>query len=358
VTSLVPGAMPGSVADSVTGLTTPGGPLAHLRRMTDDGGLYEHALGTTPRPEHGYCLDDAARALVLLCRRPAHERDGDTLHAAYLTFVLEAQTSDGRFRNRRRTDHTWAGPATVEDCWGRAMYALGTATLASRDLAERTRTMEAFDRGAQWTSPHLRAIAYAGLGAAAVLTVRPAHAAAAALLAAAAAAVPTAPLVGSWRWPEPRLRYANAVLPEVLLAAGSLLDRRDLCDRGLAALDWLLTEETAGGHLSLTPVGGRGPGDSRPGFDQQPIEVAALADACARAYAVTGQPRWAEGVHLAAAWFEGSNDSGVPLADPISGGGCDGLERLGRNENQGAESTLALLSVRQQAAAITLVAVR
>jgi hypothetical protein len=37
------------------------------------------------------------------------------------------------------------------------------------------------------------------------------------------------------------------------------------------------------------------------------------------------------------------------MYDDTSGGGCDGLERGGRNENQGAESTLALLSTLQQA---------
>jgi hypothetical protein len=56
-------------------------------------------------------------------------------------------------------------------------------------------------------------------------------------------------------------------------------------------------------------------------------------------------------VSRAAEWFLGANDAGTPLYDPVSGGGCDGLERDGRNENQGAESTLALMSTLQQARA-------
>jgi hypothetical protein len=95
-------------------------------------------------------------------------------------------------------------------------------------------------------------------------------------------------------------------------------------------------------------LAGRGPLDSGPGFAQQPIEAAALADACARAHAITGQDRWLVGIDRAAAWFLGSNDVGVALYDPGSGGGCDGLERDGRNENQGAASTLALVSTMQQ----------
>ena len=78
--------------------------------------------------------------------------------------------------------------------------------------------------------------------------------------------------------------------------------------------------------------------------------MAALADACARAYADHRATRAGPtGIELAAAWFLGDNDSGTPLHDPATGGGFDGLERVGRNENQGAESTLALLSTLQQA---------
>ena len=42
------------------------------------------------------------------------------------------------------------------------------------------------------------------------------------------------------------------------------------------------------------------------------------------------------------------------MLDPVSGGGFDGLEPTGRNENQGAESTLALLATLQQARSMAL----
>ena len=41
-------------------------PLAHLQALTDEKGLFEHALGDVPRREHGYCVDDVARGLALL----------------------------------------------------------------------------------------------------------------------------------------------------------------------------------------------------------------------------------------------------------------------------------------------------
>ena len=64
------------------------------------------------------------------------------------------------------------------------------------------------------------------------------------------------------------------------------------------------------------PVGGAGRDDVVPRFDQQPIEVAALADACARAYAVTGDDDWRRGVDLAIDWFAGDNDVGAVMWDP------------------------------------------
>lgn len=37
--------------------------FAHLRRLTDDTGLLEHALGRIPRRREGYTTDDNARAM-------------------------------------------------------------------------------------------------------------------------------------------------------------------------------------------------------------------------------------------------------------------------------------------------------
>jgi hypothetical protein len=159
---------------------------------------------------------------------------------------------------------------------------------------------------------------------------------------------------GSWTWPEPRLTYANATLAEAVIAAGHALDSSVDLDRGLAMLDWLLELETTGGHLSVVGLGGRGPADSAPMYDQQPIEVAAMADACWRAAIVTGDRSWLRGVAAAARWFGGANDTGLPMFDDSSGGGFDGLQPDSVNLNQGAESTLAFISTMQRARSLVL----
>jgi hypothetical protein len=190
---------------------------------------------------------------------------------------------------------------------------------------------------------------FAGLGAAEVLELDPRHLGAKELLHDAARAI--GPLSGDagWPWPEPRLTYANAALPDVLLAAGALLERPELVEDGLTLLRWLLDRETVEGHLSPTPVGGSGPGDTASRFDQQPIEVAAMADACARAAAVSGDADWLLALERAVAWFGGANDAGAVMSDAITKGGYDGLHASGANLNQGAESTLALISTLQHA---------
>ena len=152
-----------------------------------------------------------------------------------------------------------------------------------------------------------------------------------------------------WPWPERRLTYANAVLAEARIAAGVATGDDRLLAEGLELLAWLVETEMRGDHFSFTPVGGWAAGEPRPGFDQQPIEAAAMVDACARAFEALGDAAWAEHALRAVAWFLGANDVRVPLLDSASGGCRDGLTPTGANENEGAESAIALITALQQA---------
>ncbi|WP_319450691.1 MULTISPECIES: glycosyltransferase [unclassified Mycobacterium] len=323
--------------------------FAHLLRMTNHRGTFEHALMTAPRREHGYCTDDMARVLVVATREPDAPGPLNGLAGKALQFLNDAQSYNGSCRNRMDSAGNWTDQPTTDDHWGRCLWGLGTAAAHSGVSLVRRLAVIQFERATKTRSPHPRAMAYAAVGAAELLTFEPGNAVALKLLTDYAATV--APPAGTpeWPWPEPRLTYANAVLPEAMIAAGVALEDADLKQRGLDLLEWLLDYETTDGHLSPTPVGGRGPQDAKPGFDQQPIEVAALADACARAAAADPRELWPNGVRLAAAWFEGVNDAGLPIWDPETGGGYDGLLVDGVNLNQGAESTLAVISTLQHA---------
>jgi hypothetical protein len=321
----------------------------HLLALSDHIGLFEHADHVAPRREHGYCTDDVARLLVVIAREPEPERAVRELGRTAFQFLADAQGLDGKIRNRRTAAGRWIGARTVEDCWGRSVWAFGTAAAHAPEAWMRQSALAYFDHGIQQRSPWPRSMAFAALGAAEVLTIDASHNRARLVMLDAVTTIGPPTRDPDWPWPEQRLTYANAALVEALVAAGDLLERSDIVEDGITMLRWLLRRETVDTHLSPTPVGGSGPGDSAPAFDQQPIEVAAMADACHRAYTVTGDAEWLAGIDKAARWFAGDNDAATPMWDPITSGGYDGLHAWGPNLNQGAESTLALMSTLQHA---------
>ena len=324
--------------------------LSHLVHLMGPHGLFEHAEGTTPRVEHGYCTDDNARLLVVTSRRP-DSGDAATLSRRALAFVLSALAPDGRSHNRLDSSGTWIDEPSTDDCWGRSVWALGVAAVRHGDPAVRESAMQGFSLAASQGARSPRSMAFAALGAADVASLDSRHPAAVSIMHRTLSSIGAIPS-GDWCWPEPRLAYANAALAEALVAAGSAVNSAWDVDRGLRMLTWLLDRETRSGHLSVTPVGGSGPDDRGARFDQQPIEAAALADACARAYEITGDAAWTRGITAAAQWFMGANDAHLPMYDPTSFGGYDGLHADAVNLNQGAESTLALVSTMDRAHAL------
>ena len=325
--------------------------LVHLDRMTDDRGLFEHAHGTVPRPEHGYCTDDNARLLIVATDADA-SAVANRLARVSLGFVLAAQDARGNMRNRMTIAGEWTDEPSTEDCWGRGLWGLGVATARHRDPALRRRARRGFNHGARLRSPDLRSMAFAALGAVEVLSAHPDHQPARRLAADYLDRVGPS-MSSAWRWPEPTLRYANAALADATIGAGAALGRAQDVERGLDMLAWLVERETVGGHLSVAGVGDHGPTSVPPLFDQQPIEAAALADACARAATVTSDDSWWRGVRLAESWLLGGNDAGLVMVDPVSGGGYDGLCAASVNTNQGAESTMAATTIIHRARACT-----
>lgn len=323
--------------------------FSHLLALSDHRGTFEHADGAEPRREHGYCTDDMARVLVVTTRDPDAGADVRGLAKVAVRFLDDAQLYSGGVRNRMDSKGNWTDGFAFDDCWGRCLWGLGSAAAHSDNGLIRRLSVVQFERAAHGRSTWPRAMSFAAIGAAELLGVESDNAAARTLIGDYAAGLAEPNGDSAWPWPEERLTYANAVLAEAMIAAGDALDDAALEQRGLDLLGWLIDRETADGHLSLTPAGGWSADEPRPGFDQQPIEVSALADACARASSVDAAALWPDTVRAAAAWFQGDNDAGALMWNPETGGGFDGLHADGVNINQGAESTLALLSTFQQA---------
>jgi hypothetical protein len=269
------------------------------------------------------------------------------LSEVYLTFVTHAADPNGTFHNRLGYERSWHDRPGTGDWWGRALWGLGAVVAGSGPPWQRRAALDGFTAGCRQRSPWMRAMAFAALGAAEVASVQPDHRGARALLADTVEAI--GPLRDdAWPWPEARLGYANARVAEALIVAGHRLGRDRVVADGLALLGWLVRHQTADGHLSPVPAQGADPCAAGPAFDQQPIEVAALADAAAAALAVSGDGSWRDVVAMAVGWFEGDNDGGVAMHDPDTGGGYDGLTATGPNTNQGAESTIAWILTAQR----------
>ncbi len=274
----------------------------HLRRMTSRVGVWEHARYTTPRTSHGFCTDDNARALIVVCRQPDPSPDLLELGRTYMAFLEEAALPGGGFHNRRRADGNWTDRIGSDDSQGRAIWGLGSAVGSAPEDSMRGAALELFEQQLRFASPSPRANAFAVLGATEVLAAARGH-----LDTGDALLQWVEHLRGFadpvWPWPETRLAYDNARIPEALMAAGEALGDGDLVEVGIRLLDWLVSIETLNGRFSFTPVGGWAPGERRPGFDQQPVEVAAMADACWRAWSLTGDGRWRDRVLDAARWL-------------------------------------------------------
>jgi hypothetical protein len=236
----------------------------HLRRLTGRHGLYEHARHNTPRISHGHTTDDNARALVVLSTAFPHRAEGEAFEP-YLRFVVSGKV-EGGWHNRMSHAGVWTDRRGSDDAHGRAIWGLGFV-IGSGYQPEAA--VEALRIGLRFTSQHPRAVSYAVLGAVAALGSGPVDSAAERFLSTALPRLPE-PRVGSWRWPEERLSYANARIPEAMIRAGHALGDSGRLQTGLDLLAWLIETERGERGFSFTPVGGRGPDDPRPAVDQQP----------------------------------------------------------------------------------------
>jgi predicted dehydrogenase len=330
--------------------------LRALQRMTDDTGLFQHAIYSVPDPNHGYCIDDNARALIaalLHSRLRGHDERTLPIHTylAFLTYAFNEET--GRFRNFMAYDRRWLEAAGSEDSQGRALWALGLASAmtSSADVAQLAEHLFVRAMPAAASFDAIRSRAFALLGLVPFAEAHPEHQQAVALrdyLAEALLEAYHAHATDDWPWWEDIVTYDNAKLSHALLRAGQAMQRRDMIEAGLTSLAWLVEVQTSdAGCLSIIGNDGWLHHDGRRApFDQQPLEAYALVDACLDAATITADEAWAATAWWAFRWFHGENDLGKALHDPQTGGCQDGLQPNEPNKNQGAESVLAyLLSV-------------
>jgi glycosyltransferase involved in cell wall biosynthesis len=325
-------------------------PLTAIERLSDSTGMMQHSVFSIPDRAHGYCVDDNARALILMCRNKAFPpADRAKWTQIYAAFVQHAWNPDTQaFRNFMGFNRTWLEDTGSCDSRARTVWSLAIAATEASDPAIRQWARALFDTTLAATAEQtsLRTRAFTMLAASAMLTIRSGDERLTRLLTEFGEDL-ISQLEGSrqedWCWFETVLAYDNARLPEALLRAGLALDRNDFVVRGLETLTWISDRQSATeGHFRAVGSDSFGRPFAPPlRYDQQPLEAWAMVDACEAAFAATHDDHWKTIATKAYRWFLGENDLGLAIADAMTGECCDGLMPTGINRNQGAESVLS-----------------
>lgn len=315
---------------------------AHILRMTDDTGMFQHARFSIPDLDKGYTTDDNARALIMAVM--LHEKHPKTAYLSlvyrYLGFVLYAQNKSGGFRNFMTYNRQFIKEEGSEDCFGRCIWALGY-TLASPALpagikiACSVAVKRALSRIPRITSLRGQANTIIGLGliggneaicfmpdlAQSLLTNFEQYA------------------KPEWHWFEDKLTYDNAVLPWALFVAYHYLGQDKFLRTARESLDFLDQITFRNGYFQAIGCKGWMVQGAEPAqYDEQPIEACSTALAHLVAYDVAGDGAMLELAQRCLNWYLGKNSCGESLIDGETGGCCDGITPEGINQNQGAES--------------------
>jgi hypothetical protein len=350
--------------------TVPKLSLEHLKRLTDDTGLFQHAKFTIPLRQEGYTTDDNARALIVTTKYYALYRDPEALRLLdrYLAFVLHAHNDDpprptrgrgeagGTVRNFMSFDRSWNKAEPVHDAIGRVLWAFGALLAQPPSEIYIPIARERIDIAMPLIEKQYpRGLSYSILGLAGYLKQFPDADDVKRCMAAAANLIVSrfeenhqpdlsAGRKADWPWFENILTYDNAMLPCALFTAGISLGNKKYIELAKKICDFVLASTFTNGHFSFVGCQGWFPrGGPKAQFDQQPIEAAGTILMLKAAYETTKDRKFLSLQKKAFNWFLGENDLGIPLYDSTSKGCGDGLGAGGVNLNQGAESTLSFL---------------
>ena len=328
--------------------------LDHLFRMTDNTGIFQHAIFNVPNYAEGYCTDDNARAFILTLLLPemtsrVARQDLERLASTYLAFLWDAfDQKSCRFRNFMSHRREWLEDKGSEDSHARALWAAGMALGRTKNDGHRNLCALLFQKGLPvvegFTSPRAWAFVLLAMqeylrhysGDRNVNQLRD-------LLTQRLLEHFQANASGDWQWFETIATYDNAKLSHALILSGYWTSHNEVFEVGLKSLRWLVESQKAEtGHFA--PIGCNGfwsRGEERARFDQQPLEAHSMISACLEAYSLTRDEYWRRASRRCFEWFLGRNDLGQPLYDSSSGGCRDALHRDRLSQNMGAESSLA-----------------
>ena len=325
--------------------------LGHIRRMTDWTGIIQHAKYGIPNLKEGYCLDDNARALLMVLMAYRQKKDPLALELLpiYLSYIHYMQNKDGTFRNFLSFKRDYLDEVGSEDSFGRAVWALGYLLGNSpNDAYYQSGRMIFFEASQNFEKlQSIRGIANTMIGICYYLMTNKSDESMTEVLRKLTFRIieqydsESSP---DWKWFEPILCYDNGILPLSLFYAYEFIHEEKVLNTAQETMNFLISINLKDGYLSL--IGNQKwyrKGGERAYFAQQPVDTMAMVLMFYQAFIATKDKQYLNLMYTSFMWFLGENDLRMNLYDFETNGCCDGIEEYGINRNQGAESTLAYL---------------
>jgi len=325
--------------------------LVHIRRLTDDTGIIQHAKFGIPNLKEGYSLDDNARALLMVLMAYRQKRDVLALELSpiYLSYIHYMQNKDGTFRNFLSFNRNFLDKVGSEDSFGRTIWALGyLLASAPNDAYYQTGKLIFFNASPNFEKlQSIRGIANSMVGISYYLRRNPNDDSMTERLRNLAGKLIKHYEENSshdWKWFEPLLAYDNGILPLALLHSAEILKDDKITETALGTMNFLSEKTLKDGYLSI--IGNEKwykKDGERSMFAQQPVDALAMILMYHQAFHLTKDKEYLNKLFTCFMWFLGENDLRMSLFDFETKGCCDGFENYGVNRNQGAESSLAYL---------------
>lgn len=325
--------------------------LSHISRLTDDTGIIQHAKFGIPNLKEGYCLDDNARALLMVLMAYSQMKDMQALELSpiYLSYIHYLQNTDGTFRNFLSFSRNFLDEVGSEDSFGRTIWALGYLLgNAPNDAYYQTGRLVFFNAAPNFEKlKSIRGIANTMIGISYYLKTNPSDDSMTERLRNMAFTLVKHYEENKsvdWKWFESLLAYDNGILPLALLHSAEILNDDRITKTALESMDFLTSHTLKDNYLSI--IGNekwyKKEGE-RSVFAQQPIDAMATVLMYHQAFHLTRDKDYLSKLYTSFLWFLGENDLRMSLYDFETKGCCDGFENYGVNRNQGAESSLAYL---------------
>ncbi|HZL76841.1 MAG TPA: glycosyltransferase family 4 protein [Bacteroidales bacterium] len=325
--------------------------LAHIKRLTDDTGIIQHANFGIPNLKEGYCLDDNARALlmVLMAYRQKKNTLALDLSPIYLSYINYMQNKDGTFRNFLSFNRNFLDEVGSEDSFGRTIWALGYLLgNAPNDAYYQTGRSIFFNASPNFEKlQSVRGIANTIVGISYYLMNNPSDDSMIERLRNLSFKLIKQyeeSSTADWKWFEPLLAYDNGMMPLALLHSAYILKDSKITSIAIETMNFLTEITLKDDYFSA--IGNKkwfSKGGERSLFAQQPVDTLAMVLMYHQAFHLTQDKEYLTKLFACFMWFLGENDLRMNLFDFETKGCCDGFESYGVNRNQGAESSLSYL---------------